>query len=103
MIIQEINMKAKIEGFILFGRHSFETYMEPYFRFCDYEGATGFVVVQPHLLEVEVPDNFDPRPQLVKNLETEREQIRAEFAKRITEIDSQIRNLLAIESNAEAV
>jgi hypothetical protein len=102
-IIQEINMKAKIEGFILFGRYDWERGRAPYFRFNQWDSLDGFVTVQPHSFEVDVPDNFDPRPAMVKKLEAERERVRADFAARITEIDSQIRNLLAIESNAEAV
>lgn len=49
--------------------------------------------------EVEVPDDFDPRPAKVAALTTEKQKVRAEFAKRITELDEQINKLLAIENS----
>lgn len=56
------------------------------------------VVVQPHEFTVDVPDNFDVRPGLVANLESERVRLQAEFAARVTELNAQIQSLLAIEA-----
>jgi 2',3'-cyclic-nucleotide 2'-phosphodiesterase (5'-nucleotidase family) len=58
------------------------------------------VVVFEHAIEVEVPDNFDPRPAMVANLEEKKRQVRAEFAKKVKELDEQIQSLLAIENAA---
>jgi len=62
--------------------------------------ADDRVFVKEHVSTVEVPDDFDPRPQKVKMLEAEKQKARAEFQKRITEIDRQIHSLLAIEGAA---
>ena len=58
------------------------------------------IFVQEHTITVEVPDDFDPRPQQVAALEAEKQKARAAFQARITEIDRQIQSLLAIEGAA---
>jgi hypothetical protein len=60
------------------------------------------VVVAKHSFEVDVPDDFDPRPQMVAMLRAAKEQARAEFAARVVEYDRQINELLAIENTAKA-
>ena len=59
--------------------------------------ADGRVFVTEHTTTVEVPDDFDPRPQQVAALEAAKQETRAEFQARITEIDRQIQSLMAIE------
>jgi hypothetical protein len=49
-----------------------------------------------HEFEVEVPDNFDPRPGQVAALEAKKEEMRADFAKRVKDIDDKINSLMAI-------
>jgi len=91
-------MKVKIKGFVtynnLFGGDEFNfTSFDP--RKYD-AGATVFV--KEHAFEVEVPDNFDPRPAQVEALKKQRETVQAQFAKRVMEIDTQIQSLLALEA-----
>ena len=62
--------------------------------------ANGRIFVKEHTTTVEVPDDFDPRPQQVAALEAEKQKARAEFQARITEIDRQIQSLMAIEGAA---
>ena len=57
----------------------------------------GRIFVKEHTTKVEVPDDFDPRPQQIAALEAAKQKARAEFQARITEIDRQIQSLLAIE------
>ena len=66
-------------------------------RTWDALSVDGRVFVKEHTTTVEVPDDFDPRPQQVAALEAEKQKARAEFQKRITEIDRQIQSLMAIE------
>jgi hypothetical protein len=49
-----------------------------------------------HEFEVEVPDNFDPRPGQVAALEAKKKEIQAEFAAKVKQIEDQINSLLAI-------
>lgn len=60
----------------------------------------GWVLVGRPTIEVDVPDDYDPRPQMVKALEAEKEKARADFAKRVMEIDRRINELLALEHTA---
>ena len=96
-------MKIELKGFVFCrasgGKIEFE--LTPWD--CRLWGETaqdGRVYVKEHTTTVEVPDDFDPRPQQVAALEAEKQKARAEFQKRITEIDRQIQSLLAIEGAA---
>lgn len=62
--------------------------------------SSGTVLAARQMVEVEVPDNFDPRPQMVKALEAEKEKARADFSKRVMEIDKRINELMALEHTA---
>jgi hypothetical protein len=94
-------MKVQIKGFISYrkpydwldGDHGFSigSYNPDEFEHCDE------VLVREQMFEVEVPDNFDPRPQLVKALQEKKEKARKEFAETVMQIDRQINELLALE------
>lgn len=102
-------MKTKtitINGFIVFDqfRHSLPgAYPEGPFVFRHYEpGAEEKdVLVKPHSITFDVPADFDPRPQMVKALEAQKEKARADFAALVTQLDRQINELQAIECSAE--
>lgn len=95
--------KHTVHGFIVY--HP-ETYWEDHERidFQTYDPRNSIrstaVLVREHSIEVEVPDDFDPRPQQIQALEKKRDAVRAEMSARITEINNQIQSLLAIESAA---
>lgn len=94
-------MQIEIKGFIVYGCYEHEARCgdEPYFSFKDYEpSGESFVTVRPETLSLEVPDDFDPRPEMVERLKAEKERIKAEFQARVTQIDAQIQSLLAIET-----
>jgi hypothetical protein len=107
-------MKISIPGFIYaVGVRHFDmkkmAYVDtPDFRFNTTDNLTGehfrdYALVGPHEIIAEVPDSFDPRKQFVDNLEAEKKRIRAEFNKRITELDRQIQTYLAIEAPVREV
>jgi hypothetical protein len=56
------------------------------------------VVVREQSFEADVPDDFDPRPGIVANLEREKQKITADFQARVTELNAQIQSALAIEA-----
>jgi len=103
-------MEVKISGFIYAkGTRYFDPktakYVDgPEFVFNAYDNLAGgehfrdWVLIGPHEITAHVPDDFDPRLQLAKNLEEEKKRLSAEFNKRVTEIDRQIQTYLAIES-----
>lgn len=96
-------MKIELKGYLFCrlycGQPEFE--LLPYDpRTWGDDGKDGQVFVKEHLTTVEVPDDFDPRPQQVAALEAEKQKARADFQARITEIDRQIQSLMAIEGAA---
>lgn len=64
----------------------------------DMSGSGDRVLVGVQEIAVEVPDDFDMREGLVKNLEAEKKRLMAEFQARVTAIDNQIQKYLAIEA-----
>jgi GH35 family endo-1,4-beta-xylanase len=47
-------------------------------------------------IEIEVPDDFDPRAQQIAALEAEKKKVMAEYQKTVTDITSRISKLQAI-------
>jgi len=51
-------------------------------------------------IEIEVPENYDPRAQQIAALEKEKQKVMAEFTKTVTEINDRISKLQALEYTA---
>lgn len=51
-------------------------------------------------IEIEVPDNYDPRAQKIAALEKQKQKVMADYHKTMMEINEQISNLQAIEYTA---
>lgn len=56
----------------------------------------GMMLVAPATITFELPDNWDPRKAMVEVLRKEQNKIRAEFQKRMNELEDEIRKYLAI-------
>lgn len=97
-------MKVQINGFITYDKPQAWEKDKHGFSFSMFDPAgwkhNTAVVVQPESIEVDVPDDFDPRPQMVKTLEAQKEAARKEFANTVMRIDRQINELLALEHTA---
>lgn len=65
----------------------------------DWEDSSrdGRVFVAEHTTDIEVPDDFNPLTDHIKDLEAAKQKARADFQARITELDRQIQSLMAIE------
>jgi hypothetical protein len=48
-------------------------------------------------IEIEVPDNYDPRAQKIVALEAQKQKVMADYQKTVTEINAKISKLQAIE------
>ena len=57
---------------------------------------SDWVLVGPTEIEFDVPDNFDPRPAQIANLEAKRSEVMAKAQKSIDEINQRIQELRAI-------
>jgi hypothetical protein len=92
-------MKVTIKGFIHYCAPRYEEDV-PYsflaYDLTDSEYADGRVMVMPHDLVVDVPDDFDPTPKQIAALEAEKAKVRAEFNQRIAQLNEQIGKLQAL-------
>ena len=93
-------MKVKIKGYVTHTKYKWED--KPHYSFYGFDPSDHLgddsVVVMQHEVEIEIPDDFDPRPGQIAALKAQKERAQAEFAKRVTEIDEKINSLLAIEA-----
>jgi len=90
-------MKVTIKGYITCQQYAWDD--KPTFSFYSFDPTSydsSTVKVMEHEFEVEVPDNFDPRPGQVAALEAKKKEIQAEFAAKVKQIEDQINSLLAI-------
>lgn len=89
-------MKIKTTAHIFYCKYSFEEkgqYLVFYAKVKDDEDRT-YVCEQE--IEIEVPDNYDPRAQQIEALEKEKQKVMADYQKTVTEINNRINNLKAI-------
>lgn len=96
-------MKIELKGYLFCRLYGGEPEFEllPWdCRTWDAASVDGRAFVKEHTITVEVPDDFDPRPQQVAALEAEKQTVSADFQARITELDRQIQSLMAIEGAA---
>lgn len=94
-----------LKGFILYdtehGKYG-NSDLWPEFVFREYDETGGKILVRPLEITVEIPADFDPRPAQIKALEAKRQELQAQFAAAVVEINRQISQLQAIE-HTEAV
>ena len=93
-------MKIKTTVYIFHSQYSWENkaeYLVFYAKIEDNEYRT-FVCEQE--IEIEVPDNYDPRAQKIEALQAHKLKIMADYQKTVTEINARISKLQAIEHAA---
>lgn len=61
------------------------------------KGCPEWTYVKEIEFEVDVPDDFDPRPAQIAALREQRLEAQAKLSKTVTDIDHRIQSLLAIE------
>lgn len=88
-------MKTTITGFINYRPATYRDEPEFHFQRVEME-SYGYVTVMPLSVEVDIPDDFDPRAEQVRLLEAKRDEVRAAFQVRMTEIEKQISQLTAL-------
>jgi hypothetical protein len=93
-------MKVKTTVYIFYNQYSWEQkgeYLVFYAKIDDNEHRT-FVCEQE--IEIEVPDNYDPRAQKIEALQAHKLKVMADYQKTVTEINARISKLQAIECAA---
>ena len=93
-------MKIKTTVHIYFSKYSWEPkgeYLVLYAKIDDTEHQT-YVCSQE--IEIEVPEDFDPRAQKIAALEAQKTKAMADYHKTVTEINERISKLTALEYTA---
>jgi hypothetical protein len=94
-------MKVKTTAHIYFAQYAWEKeakYQIYPFKIDDTEHLTH---VSTQKIEIEVPDNYDPRAQKIAALESQKNKVMADFQKTVNEINERISKLQAIEYTAQ--
>ena len=90
-------MKIKIAAHIHYSKFPWEEKGE-YQLFCiQFADDEHRVYIGEQMVEVEVPDDFDPRAQQIAALQNEKQKLMADTQHEITEIDRKISKLQALE------
>jgi hypothetical protein len=93
-------MKIKLTAHIHFRKYHWDEkgeYQILYVALPDDETLT-YICAQE--VEVEVPDNYDPRAQQVAALEKRKQKVMADYQKTVTDINEKISKLQALEYTA---
>jgi len=91
-------MKIKTIAHIHLQKYSWEEkgeYRVASFKLDDNENRT---YVGEQEIEIEVPDNYDPRAQQIAALEALKQKVMADYHKSVMEINDRIGKLLALEA-----
>ena len=90
-------MKVKVTIHIFYSQYAWEEkgeYTVFYAKIPDDDART---YVGQQEIEIEVPDNYDPRAQKIAALEKHKQKVMADYQKTVTEINARISKLQAIE------
>ena len=91
-------MKKTLKGFLHMSTDSWDRNELLFYKadMSDYESVRA-VMIKPMEIEVDLPDDFDPRPAQIAALKAKQTKAAAEFHARNTEIMRQINELQALE------
>lgn len=93
-------MKIKTIAYIHFTKYSWEEQGEFGVDSTKLDDNEYHTFVGEQEVEIEVPDNYDPRPQKIAALEKQKQKVMADYQKSVTEINHRISKLLALELTA---
>jgi hypothetical protein len=90
-------MKIKTTVHIHHQKYEWEDKGEYLVYSCKLDDSDYRAYVCEQEIEIEVPDDFDPRAQQIAALEKQKQKVMAEYQKTVTEINERINKLQAIE------
>ena len=93
-------MKIKKTVHVYYHKYTWEDKSEFQLFSCEIEDSEYRTYVGQQEIEIEVPENYDPRAQQVSALEKKKQKVMADFHKTVAEINEQISNLQALEYTA---
>lgn len=92
-------MKIQIKLYIYFCQYSWETEGK-FVPFAYPHELDHYTFVCEQEIELDVPDNFDPRAQQIAALEKQKQKVMADYQKSVDEINDRISKLQALEYTA---
>jgi hypothetical protein len=93
-------MKVKTTVHIHYNQYSWEQTGDYTVYSCKLDDTESRTYVGGQEIEIDVPDNYDPRAQKIEALEKHKQKVMADYQKTVTEINARISKLQAIECSA---
>jgi hypothetical protein len=90
-------MKIKTTVHIHFQKYSFDEEGEFQVFSFKLDDSDHRAYVGSQEIEIEVPDNYDPRAQQIAALEKQKQKVMADYQNTVTEINARISQLSALE------
>ena len=90
-------MKVKITSHVYYNQYSWEETGEYLIMYAKLDDCEHRTYVGEQEIEIEVPDDYDPRAQKIAALERHKLKVMADYQKAVTEINERISKLQAIE------
>jgi len=94
-------MKIKLTAHIHYQKYVWKEEGEFQIWFAKMDDAEYRTYVGEQEVEIEVPDNYDPRAQQIDALEKQKQEVMADYQKSVNEINDRISKLQAIEYSGE--
>jgi hypothetical protein len=93
-------MKIKITAHVYHCKYSWEEKGEFLLFYAKVDDTDSMIHVSEQEVEIEVPDNYDPRAQQIAALEKQKQKVMADYQKMVTDINEKISKLQALEYTA---
>jgi hypothetical protein len=93
-------MKVKVTAHIYHCKYSWEEKGEFLLFYAKVDDTETMIHVGEQEVEIDVPDNYDPRAQQIAALEKQKQKVMADYQKMVAEINDRISNLQALEYTA---
>jgi hypothetical protein len=93
-------MKVKTTVHIHYNQYSWENKGDYTVYSCKLDDTEHRTYVGEQEIEIDVPDDYDPRTQKIEALQRHKLKVMADYQKTVTEINARISKLQAIECEA---
>lgn len=93
-------MKIKVTAHVYHCKYSWEQKSKFLLFYVKVDDTDSMTHVSEQEVEIEVPDNYDPRAQQIAALEAQKQKIMADFQQSVTDINRRISELSAVEYTA---
>lgn len=93
-------MKVKTTIHIHYSQYAWEEKGEYLVFYAKVEDSDHRTYVCSQEIEIEIPDDYDPRAQKIAALEKQKQKVMADYQKTVNEINDRISKLQAIEYTA---